>query len=270
MRSRPVGPEDATGPPEQRNEVPVSETTSRSSLRSQLDVLIRRRLPVELLGFDPSALPAASDFYSGQVAAEYDLTRERRGIFRWEEDVVRRLLEGLEPGARVLDVPVGTGRFLPVYLQLGLEVVGLDASADMLTEASRRFDPNTDPVALTKGSATALPFSDGSFDALVCFRFLPGKLTLRQTRTALREFARVTRGDVLVLLKVGERKFPSSWRDEFSRLGTRPEHELREILAESGLEVRHIEPAPEGPKAVFVCRRDERAAVSGRGPRGRR
>lgn len=248
----------------------MSETASRSPLRARLDVLIRRRLPVALFGFDAGALPAAPGHYAGPVAADYDRTRERRGIFRWEEDVVGRLLAGTRPGARVLDVPVGTGRFLPTYLRLGLEVVGLDASEDMLAEASRRSRPGTDPVTLVQGSATALPFPDGSFDALVCFRFLPGKLTLRQTRAALREFARVTRGDVLVLLKVGERTFPSSWRDEFSRLGTRPEHELRAILADAGLAVRHLEPAPEGPKAVFVCRRDERAAVSGRGPRARR
>ena len=248
----------------------MSDTASRSALRARLNVLLRRKLPVALLGFDPGALPASSDFYAGPVALEYDRDRDRRGIFRWEEDVVGRLLDGLTTGARVLDVPVGTGRFIPSYRRLGLEVIGLDASEDMLTEAARRFDPETEPVTIVQGSATALPFPDGAFDALVCFRFLPGKLTLRQARAALREFARVTRGDVLVLLKVGDRTFPSSWRDEFSRLGTRPEHELRDILTEAGLEVRRIEPAPEGPKAVFVCRSVPPVSVSGRGPRARR
>lgn len=216
---------------------------------------IRVALMARVLGFSDEALPPSRLAYRAQNAAEYDARRSKREIFRWEQEVIRRLLAPLAPESHVLDVPIGTGRFIPAYLSLGLVVTGLDLSPDMLAEAHRTFEPDTDPVTLLLGSATDLPFPDAHFDAVVSFRFLPGKLTLRQARRALREYARVSRGQVHVLLKIGERKFPASWRDEFSCLATRPEHELRQILAEAGLAVDHVERAPTGPKAVFVCHR---------------
>lgn len=208
-----------------------------------------------VLRFSHEALPAPAFEYEAGKAQAYDDRRRGREVFQWEEAIVKELLGSLAPGAEVLDVPVGTGRFIPSYLELGLAVTGLDLSPDMLTEAGRAFDPGVHRVRLAVGSATDLPFPDDHFDALVSFRFLPGKLTLRQTRRALREYRRVTRGTVYVLLKVGERKFPASWRDEFSCLATRPEEDLRRILAEEGLTVERIAHAPRGPKAVFVCRR---------------
>ena len=242
--------------------VPGSSVDGGRMTLGRLRAALQRIILVSVLGFAPGALPAPSFEYQDRAAAEYDQRRKVRAVFQWEQEIVRTLLATAPPRSRVLDVPVGTGRFIPTYLTLGLEVVGLDASDAMLAEAARTFDPATDPVTLTKGSATALPFADGSFDALVSFRFLPGKLTLRQTRAALREYGRVTRGELHILLKVGERTFPASWRDEFSRLGTRPEHELREILADAGLVVDRIERAPDGPKAVFVCRSAGRSGVA--------
>ena len=215
---------------------------------------VRRRAMVSMLGFPPDALPASPAQYRGREAAEYDGRRARRAIFQWEQGVVARLLEPEPPGSHVLDIPVGTGRFIPTYVGLGLEVTGFDSSADMLEQA-RRVIRAGEPVSLVQGSATRLPFPDDSFDILVSFRFLPGKLSLRQARRALREYARVTRGEMHLLLKVGERTLAPSWRDEYSRLGARPEHELRAILAEAGLRIERITRAPDGPKAVITCRR---------------
>ncbi len=233
----------------------TSAVTGEVRLPTRISQSLRHILFVTLLGFAHDALPAPSSDYQDRSAIEYDQRRKGRSIFHWEQRTVAELLASARPGARILDVPVGTGRFIPTYLDLGLEVFGLDASDDMLREASRTFSAGSDRVTLAKGSATALPFPDDHFDALVSFRFLPGKLTLRQTRAALSEYARVTHGELFLLLKVGPRTFPASWRDEFSRLGTRPEEDLRTILAGAGLEVLRIERAPEGPKAVFVCRR---------------
>lgn len=215
----------------------------------------RRAFLTRVLRFPPASLPAPDVEYAGGAAARYDEARKSREVFNWEERIVGELLGRCAPGTRVLDVPVGTGRFIPTYVRLGLDVVGLDASVDMLAEAARTFDAATASIRLVEGSATDLPFADDAFDALVSFRFLPGKLTLRQTRRALREYARVTSGELYILLKDGDRLFPASWRDEFSILGVRPEPELRAILEASGLRVERIERAPKGPKAVFVCRR---------------
>jgi SAM-dependent methyltransferase len=238
-----------------------------SSLRQVIDAELvaraRHRALTSLLGFPPRAIPAGPSGYQGERAAAYEADRARRTMFHWEQRIIGELLLQVPRGsARVLDVPVGTGRFIPIYAELGLETVGLDASRDMLAAAAAARDAGQHPVTLVKGSATALPFPDDSFDVLVCFRFLPGKLSLRRARQALKEFARVTRGELHLLLKVGEREFPPSWRDEYARLGTRPEHELRAILGGAGLSIDRIERADLGPKAVFTCRRTTTPTVS--------
>jgi len=214
---------------------------------------LRRYVLSRLFRFPAGAFPTPPSVYQGSGAQGYDDHRKGREVFNWEREITGELLADLPPGAEVLDVPVGTGRFIPVYRAAGLKVVGLDSSAEMLAQAHDLLGGAADDVTLIEGSATKLPFPDRSFDALVCFRFLPGKLPLRQTRKALREFARVTRGRSYLLLKIGDRGFAPSWRDEFSQLGKRPEEELRQILADAGLEVERIVRAPLGPKAVFVC-----------------
>lgn len=228
-------------------------TRTTRPLRSLID-RAWRSFQVRVLRFPPGALVAPSFEYESKFAEEYDARRKDRSIFNWEEQIVSDLVKDLAPTTRVLDVPVGTGRFIPIYTALDLDVVGLDVSNDMLDQAAKTYDPSSTSVALMEGSATDLPFPDNDFDILISFRFLPGKLTLRQTRRALREYARVTRGNCFVLLKIGDRARPPSWQDEFSRLGTRPEAELRAILASEGFVVERIERAPIGPKAVFVCR----------------
>ena len=217
---------------------------------------LKRAVLVKLLGFHSNALPGPSSEYVGESAVNYDRSRKSRDVFVWEEEVTAQLLERqLAPGDRVLDVPVGTGRFIPRYARLDLQITGLDVSEDMLRQARKVSEELGDgSISLVKGSATDLPFPDNYFDAVVSFRFLPGKLTLRSARRALTEYARVARGTVYVLLKEGDRQFPASWRDEFSILGVRPRNELEEILRDSNLIVQEIVRAPQGPKAVFVCR----------------
>jgi ubiquinone/menaquinone biosynthesis C-methylase UbiE len=73
------------------------------------------------------------------------------------------------PGCRVLDISTGTGEatlmVLPVVGASGL-VVGADISPATLVSARDRLDePSFWPVA---ADGQALPFKDGSFDAVVC------------------------------------------------------------------------------------------------------
>lgn len=214
---------------------------------------LRRLVLTRLLRFPASAFPTPASAYRGTAADGYDDHRKGREVFNWEQTIIGELLADLAPGSAVLDVPVGTGRFLPVYRAAGLKVVGLDSSADMLAQAMLLVGGEAGDVTLVEGSATRLPFSDRSFDALICFRFLPGKLPMRHTRRALKEFARVTRGRSYLLLKIGEHEIQPSWRDRFMQLGKRSEDSLRLILADAGLTVERVVPAPLGPKAVFVC-----------------
>jgi ubiquinone/menaquinone biosynthesis C-methylase UbiE len=94
----------------------------------------------------------------------------------------------LSPGGRVLDVACGPGNFTRGFARAagGSLVVGLDASETMLAVAVRETDE--DNVAYVRGDACALPFRDGSFDALCCFAAL---YLIRDPTQALDEIARV-------------------------------------------------------------------------------
>jgi SAM-dependent methyltransferase len=77
-------------------------------------------------------------------------------------DVLDRLL-GPGPG-RCLDLCCGTGLHLPRLLALGWTVSGVDISPDQLSRARERVGEGPD---LVEADATALPFGDGHFDAVV-------------------------------------------------------------------------------------------------------
>jgi demethylmenaquinone methyltransferase/2-methoxy-6-polyprenyl-1,4-benzoquinol methylase len=69
----------------------------------------------------------------------------------------------VRPGDRVLDVCCGTGDLAIAALPVADEVVGLDFSEAMLERARRKAPA----VEWVRGDALALPFGDGSFDAVM-------------------------------------------------------------------------------------------------------
>ncbi|MDD1719708.1 MAG: methyltransferase domain-containing protein [Methanoregulaceae archaeon] len=88
----------------------------------------------------------------------YDGTRGRRYHAHLSEYMMRNLVQG----GRLLDLGCGTGLFVTRYIGNGGEAVGLDISRGMIRKAIERC-PESD---FTMASAEAIPFSDGSFDAL--------------------------------------------------------------------------------------------------------
>lgn len=105
---------------------------------------------------------------------------------------------GVRPGQAVLDVACGTGivaRVAADRVGAAGRVVGVDLNEAMLTVA-RRVRPD---IEWRQGDAGALPFPDGSFDAVVCqmaLMFFPDRAR------ALREMRRVVApgGTVAVLV----------------------------------------------------------------------
>jgi demethylmenaquinone methyltransferase/2-methoxy-6-polyprenyl-1,4-benzoquinol methylase len=116
---------------------------------------------------------------------------------RWRRFLVSRVDAG--PGDTVLDVATGTGAVaLELVRQHGCDVVGVDQSAGMLAEARRRANGR---VRLVEGSADALPFADGEFDALT-FTYLMRYVD--DPAATLRELARVVRsGGTIAGLEFG-------------------------------------------------------------------
>lgn len=75
--------------------------------------------------------------YFGDVAARYDANRAG-AKWRAEQEAVREFLGRIRETLgdySLVDIPVGTGRFLEFYREFDVAATGLDVSGDMLAEA---------------------------------------------------------------------------------------------------------------------------------------
>lgn len=117
--------------------------------------------------------------------AQWEATRALRDWERGQLD--------LQPGQRLLDVGCGLGeaaRALAADLGSTGEVVGIDGSAAMVDEATRRSVDATCPMRFVVGDALALPEGDDSFDAVRSERMLQW---VPDPAQAVAEIARVVR-----------------------------------------------------------------------------
>lgn len=121
-----------------------------------------------------------------------------------EHEMARAMLS-IEPGDRVLDVACGPGNFSRDFAAAAGDglVVGIDASASMLDVAVRETEAAN--LAYLRGDACALPFRDGSFEAICCFAAL---YLIEEPMRALAEIVRVLApGGRLALLTSCNRGF---------------------------------------------------------------
>ncbi|MGQ0748997.1 MAG: class I SAM-dependent methyltransferase [Betaproteobacteria bacterium] len=115
-----------------------------------------------------------------------------------------RLLEQvpLAAGQQVLDVACGTGvvaRLVAPRVAPAGTVIGIDLNPAMLAVARQHAPDGNVTMVWKQGDASALPFADHSFDAVLCqqgLQFFPDKIT------ALREMYRVARAGGIVGIAV--------------------------------------------------------------------
>jgi ubiquinone/menaquinone biosynthesis C-methylase UbiE len=185
-----------------------------------------------------AALSTAEGYRSW--APSYD--HEDNALLDIEGRVVREIVADLPVGL-ALDAACGTGRHAAYLKELGHEVVGVDASFEMLSVARRRL-----PVGrLLRGELERLPLPDRAVHLVVCALALTHVADLRR---ALAEFVRVLEpGGHLVLsdsagLAAGIR--PPVVMVVDGRPGYLPHHNRRaseylEAALPLGLEVRRCE-----------------------------
>jgi ubiquinone/menaquinone biosynthesis C-methylase UbiE len=125
--------------------------------------------------------PAFTRLYDTVVA----LTM-REATFRGR--LAAQVLDGLAPGATVVDVGCGTGTLAIALAADGVEVIGVDGDAEVLALAHAKA--GADRVQWRKGLATALPLSGASADRVV-MSLLLHHLEPAGKRTALAEAIRV-------------------------------------------------------------------------------
>lgn len=150
---------------------------------------------------------SAPDVYYGPFAQAYDASREVKAKWREELAAVERFVVD----GPVLDVPFGTGRFVPIYRAKGLAFKGVDISGDMLAIAKTKFPG----INASLGSAFDLRFGEGEFATAVCVRFLEW-LPLDRAKVLLDQLRRVA-GTLIVTITHGIEGRPEAYTYDFGK-----------------------------------------------------
>ena len=132
--------------------------------------------------------------FNYKTAQQYDDWYENpknRFVADLEDQLTLRLMRPVR-GERVIDIGCGTGRNLLRFLELGLNVTGLDASPYMLDMAKKKL---THRAELYKGFAEDLPFEDNSFDVATLITTLE---FVDDVQKALEEACRVASNRIFV------------------------------------------------------------------------
>jgi len=178
----------------------------------------------------PKAVPQHSRIYS-DLAGIYDHVFTR--VFRRRIDQVVKGLR-IPPGAKVLEVGIGTGLSVDAYPRHA-DVVGIDLSQDMLDQAAQKMDADRHGhIRLQQGDALNLEFGDESFDFVTAFHVIT---VVPDPKRMLEEMVRVCRpGGKIVIINhfSSERaliRFVVDRVDPITRhLGWSTKLRLREVL----------------------------------------
>ena len=157
--------------------------------------------------------------YDRAVATSYDADRADEPQW-WTEDRFVEEFFRQKKVARLLDVPVGTGRFFRHYAGVA-SVTAVDISDDMLAEARRRLPSLLSATKRVEhGDVFSLQFADREFDTVLVWRFfhlIPDDLL----QPAVAELCRVTAGELLVQTYALRAATPSAlttWRKAVNKL----------------------------------------------------
>lgn len=173
------------------------------------------------------------DFYD-ELAHRYDLMYAdwRASTTRQGRALDSLLASALGPGPhRILDTACGIGTQALGLAALGHRVTGTDLSPLSVARAAHEARARGLVLPVAAADMRALPFPDGSFDAVVCAdNALPHLLTAPDVRAALAEMLRVLRPGGPLLLS------------------TRPYGELRRTRPQS--EAPHVRTGPGGQRTI--------------------
>ena len=142
-------------------------------------------------------------YANADVAEGFDALRFSGSIgqmlLETQEAILRDALEP-GPGRTIADIGTGTGRAALALARTGADVIGIDASAEMLAVAERRAREDAargvaaGAIRFERGDAHAVPLPDRSVDGAVCLRVL---MHTPDWRRCLGELCRIARSRIV-------------------------------------------------------------------------
>ena len=141
--------------------------------------------------------------YHGAIATGYDAKRENDPKWIIEQKLITAMLDDLPPETVIFDCPVGTGRFLPFYIEKGFHFIGMDQSRDMLVEAGKKVDALAAKAVgeLHVGDVRNTGLADKSVDAVVNCR-ITRWLSPSDCQVMLKEMQRIARQRIIWTARV--------------------------------------------------------------------
>ncbi len=131
------------------------------------------------------------DFHEAAAYEHWFNRPHNRAAFELETRLLRDLLQPMR-GESVVDIGCGTGACMAAFLEMGLQVAGLDPSTYMLDLALKKIGHR---VELYRGYAEDLPFDDNSFNYACLFTTLE---FVEDPKKALEEAFRVAKDRVFI------------------------------------------------------------------------
>ena len=147
---------------------------------------------------------SAQKHYKGKVAKDYNKMRNSSLKWRREQILINKIIAKLPEESVILDLPIGTGRLLPMYKK-SHTIFGIDISRDMLDETrnnSLKFGINK-KIKLKQGNAENIVLKDNTVDFVICLRLL-NLVPLSVLKNIIKEFSRVSKNGLILHVRMYE------------------------------------------------------------------
>ena len=202
-----------------------------------------------------------SKYYDQKQASEYEARRNNL-VWHAESEVFdkikNRIASKYDNSMEILDVGVGTGRWIPHLHKVSSKYVGTDISENMLNQAKLKLEicPKDfkDKVKLIVSSVNKMSQNvSGKYDLIIMTRFL-SHFSINEIRNILNIVKNFSKGDLIVSVRVADKsinllseildlilrspigaikRFRKSGRLTYARLDT----DYDAVIAESGFRI---------------------------------
>jgi len=155
-------------------------------------------------------IDAETSVYSEKHARSYDEkrfgTKQGRTVQRLEMHQLKLATSLLQPGAQVLEIGAGTGRFSIELASNGFNVVALEPSEEMLAKAKEKV-ADTENIEFVQRLGDATGYDDDSFDFVFSARVLNRLKSKAVANNIVREKVRVTKPGGMIYLDIATKGF---------------------------------------------------------------